>query len=257
MHCLNSVAPSDEELLSYALDAEELSDEARIHLEQCEICQRRLAGYQQANDFLVSHLYRSQCPGGTKLSLYCAGELSADERIRIANHLLDCPLCAAEAKDSREFLKTPLFEPIPAFAFSPRGAVRRIFTSPVKQQAQLVVRGKAVEAAWPRQCRTESFDLSLHLSRGSNDKYMLLGILTSTNPGENATAFEGVVAELYPAPGPSTQENEKEAETPLLSTEVDDLGNIVFSNVPVGEYAMFLRLPGIEVIIEGLTIISS
>ena len=253
MDCLNAVAPSDEELLNFALDAGELPPQARAHLEHCEICQRRLARYQQANNYLVFHLYRSQCPSGTKLSFYCIGGLSADECMQIAQHLLDCPLCVAEVADTRRFMQqVPVFEPISSF--SPRQVVRRIFASLVRQQAQLVVRGETPSSAWPRQYRAESLDLSLHLSRGSRGNYMLLGILTSANAAENVDAFEGAATELYTAPGPFAGDGNKESETPVLSTEVDDLGNIVFSDVPLGEYVMVLRLPNREVVVERLTI---
>src|SRR5579863_3954508 len=104
MDCLHPIAPNDEELLRFALDGEAVSQEVSRHLEQCSICQQRLARYKQAHTFLVSHLYRSQCPDGTTLSLYCAGLVSAEQRLSIANHLLDCPLCAAEAADTRQFL---------------------------------------------------------------------------------------------------------------------------------------------------------
>ena len=106
MDCPNSIAPADEELLSFALDGEALSTEAQNHIEGCETCQQRLATYRQANTFLLSHLYRSECPTGEELSMYCATYdfLPEEKRIRIANHILDCPLCAAEAVDTRQFL---------------------------------------------------------------------------------------------------------------------------------------------------------
>src|SRR5271167_1540455 len=104
MDCLHPLAPDDEELLRFALDGEAVSEEMSRHLEQCTTCQQRLARYKKAHSFLVSHLYRSQCPSGTELSLYCAGFLPADQRITIANHILDCPLCTAEAEDTRQFL---------------------------------------------------------------------------------------------------------------------------------------------------------
>jgi hypothetical protein len=253
MDCLDAVAPSDEELLDFALDAGELPPEQKEHLEHCETCQRRLARYQQANNYLVSHLYRSQCPSGTKLSFYCAGGLAAHERMQIAQHLLDCPLCAEEVADTRRFMQqVPVFEPISPF--SPRQVVRRIFATLVRQQAQLVVRGETPSSAWPRQYRAESLDLSLHLSRGSRGNYMLLGILTSANAHETIDAFEGACTELYTTPGPFIGEGNKESEKPVLTTEVDDLGNIVFSDVPVGEYVMVLRLANREVVVEGLTI---
>ncbi len=106
MDCLNSIAPTDEELISLALDEETLPEDTNSHLQQCEICQQRLARYKQVNTYLLSHLYRSQCPTGEELSLYCADLLPAYERMRIANHVLDCPLCTNEVAETRKFLRT-------------------------------------------------------------------------------------------------------------------------------------------------------
>ena len=108
MDCSHPMAPDDEELLQFALDGEALTEEASRHLEQCEICRRRLAEYKDINASLVSRLYRSMCPPGSKLSLYCAGLLSQDEQDNIATHLQECPLCAEEAAQSRRFLEETL-----------------------------------------------------------------------------------------------------------------------------------------------------
>ncbi len=251
MDCLHPLAPDDEELLRFALDGEAVPEEVSRHLEQCTTCQQRLARYKTAHSFLVSRLYRSQCPSGTELSLYCAGLLPEDRRITIANHILDCPLCAAEAKDTRQFLAETddLLPSHPLSLHALNGSVRRIFATLVRQQAQLVVRGDTDPAAWPRQYRADSTDLSLHLSRASSGSFMLLGILT--DPRESIEAFEGMLAELYPAAG---GKNDGRAEKPLLHEQVDELGNIVFSAVPVGEYVMIVHLPGRDMIIEELTI---
>ncbi len=177
---------------------------------------------------------------------------ASDEQVRIANHLLDCPLCAAEVADTRLFLAVPDRELLPAPAISLNGlhaAARRIFATLTQQRAQLVVRGEATEGVWPRQYHADSIDLSLHLSRTSGGEYMLLGIIT--DPTESIEAFEGMAAELYPARG---GKDSSRAEKPLLREQVDDLGNIVFSAVPVGEYVMIVHLPEREMIIEGLTI---
>ena len=252
MDCLHPLALDDEELLRFALDGEEVSKEASKHLEQCTTCQQRLTRYKKAHSFLVSHLYRSQCPTGTELSLYCAGLLPEDQRITIANHILDCPLCTAEAEDTRQFLAETGGDllpshPLPLHALN--GSVLLIFATLIKQQAQLVVRGDTDPAAWPRQYRADSTDLSLHLSRASSGAFMLLGILT--DPRESIEAFKGTLAELYLAAG---GKNASRAEKPLLSVQVDDLGNIVFNAVPVGEYVMIVHLPGRDMIIEELTI---
>src|SRR5438105_3764701 len=174
MDSLHTEAPTDEELLAFALDGEELPEKARRHLDQCEICQRRLSMYQQANTFLVSHLYRSQCPTGTQLSYYCAGMLSEDERMRIAGHIMDCPLCTAEVAETRHFLQIQDQELSPTPSFSPVVAIRRIFATLVRQQAQFVMRSEAPNTAWPRQYKADALDLSLHLSRASSGAYMLL-----------------------------------------------------------------------------------
>jgi len=252
MDCLHPIAPDDEELLRFALDEEALPEEVHRHLQECTNCQQRLARYKNVHSLLVSRLYRHQCPDELQLSLYCAGLLPADEQVRIANHLLDCPLCAAEAADTRQFLAVPDRDLLPAPAISFNGlhaAARRIFATLTQQRAQLVVRGDATEGVWPRQYHADSIDLSLHLSRTSSGEYMLLGIIT--DPTESIEAFEGMAAELYPARG---GKDSSRAEKPLLSEHVDDLGNIVFSAVPVGEYVMLVHLPGREMVIEGLTI---
>jgi hypothetical protein len=142
---------------------------------------------------------------------------------------------------------------------SPRGAVRRIYATLVRQQARLVLRnGNTLpETAWPRQYRAESLDISLHLSRASNGAYMLLGILTSTDRDASIDAFEGVKAELYPAQngGAGTDGKSPVSPSSLSHTTVDDLGNIVFSGVPTGEYVLIIHLPDQkEVVIDHITI---
>jgi hypothetical protein len=254
MDCLNSIAPTDEELISFALDGESLHEEAHIHLEQCETCKLRLARYEEANAYLVSRLYRSQCPSGEQLSLYCADLLPADQRMSIANHVLDCPLCAAEVAETRSFLQVQDIE-LPISSFSPGALVRRIFaTRVIRPQPQFAVRGDATEAAWPRQYKAESIAISFHLSRTSSGEHMLLGILTSVDPAESVEALEGVPAELYTAPRPLAANGDKPTATLLLHTQVDDLGNIVFKPISPGEYVMIVYLPDRELVIDGLMI---
>src|SRR5207247_3263012 len=192
-------------------------------------------------------------PSGTLLSLYCAELLRDEERTRLASHVLDCPLCTAEAAVTRRFMAQPLLEPSREAA--PLAAARRIYATLFRQQAQLVLRnGDTVsEKAWPRQYRAEAIDISLHLSRASNGDYMLLGILTSADNTESVDAFEGAQAELYAAQKDGSIE-ERKPEEAICRAVVDDLGNIVFSGVPVGEYTLVVHLPDQEVIIEGINI---
>src|SRR5579864_4224823 len=119
----------------------------------------------------------------------------------------------------------------------------------VRQKLLFTIRGDAPRSDFPRQYRAESLDISLHLSRSSSGSYMLLGILTSRNANEGIDAFEGMNVELYAAPGPLGTNGDKRADKPLLSTKIDDLGHIIFIDVPQGEYVMVLLLRGLEVIV--------
>src|SRR3989440_12023221 len=105
MDFLRSMAPHDDELLNLALDEEALPEPKRAPLEQCEVCQQRLARYKQVNAHLISQVYRRLCPSGTQLSFYCADLLPAVEKTRTAAHILDCPLCEAEVADTRRFIR--------------------------------------------------------------------------------------------------------------------------------------------------------
>src|SRR5216683_7487167 len=252
MDCLHPMAPDNEELLRCALDGEGLSAEASRHFEQCATCQQRFARYKHTHAFLVSRLYRSKCPDSTKLSLYCVDLLPPNERLSIANHIQDCPLCTTEAADARHFLTLPDRDLLPAPGFTLdalHATVRRIFALPVTQQTQLVMRSDTSEGAWPRKYRAESIHLSLHLSRASSGEYLLIGSITDL--AESIEAFAGSMAGLYPA---VDGKDINRAEKPLLREQVDDLGNIVFGRVPVGEYIMIVLLPDRELIIEGVNI---
>jgi hypothetical protein len=250
----HALAPSNEELMSVAYNEGTLPAEEQAHLEQCSICQQRLAIYMRTNALLRAKLYRRLCPGAVDLNYYCLGMVPEERRISIASHLLDCPLCADEVAEIRRLQAN--FDPFPSIPDSLRTAVRRLLATLVVQQAHPVTRDITPSAGWPRQYRAEAIDLSLHLSRESNEEIMLLGIITSTDSTATVGAFEGVTVDLYQAPGPLSvqSEGDQETTTPFLSTQVDDVGNILLEPIPAGDYIMIIRLSNLEVVIESLTI---
>lgn len=96
-----------EELQAFVLDEEPLSPAARQHLATCPDCQQQVVRSQKATAYLVSQLYRSQCPSASTLSYYCLpGALSEEEHRQVTSHLTTCPLCLAEFADTRQFLNT-------------------------------------------------------------------------------------------------------------------------------------------------------
>jgi hypothetical protein len=250
MDCINSMAPSDEELLRLALDEVPLQAGAQEHLDHCSICQQRLARYQQTNGYLLAKLYRSQCPTSTRLNLYCASLMPDEEMTEITYHLAACPLCTHEVIDIRRVLDA--FEPFsPVEDHSTQIILKRIIAALVPWQPQPVTRGPSSASRWPRQYRAGTITISLHLSRGSSGENILLGLFTSENPDETLEELEDVPVDLYSAPGPG---HDGTGEQSVHSTQIDDLGNVVFKAVPVGKYVMIVRLPESEVVIEGLLI---
>jgi hypothetical protein len=124
----------------------------------------------------------------------------------------------------------------------------------VRQEPLSTLRGDAPRSDYPRLYRAESLDISLHLSQTKGGNYLLLGIVTSRNTSEDSGALEGIDVELFAAPGPLWMKGDIWVGTPLLSTKIDDLGHIIFSGVPEGDFVMVLYLPAFEVIIEGLDV---
>ena len=80
---------------------------------------------------------------------------------------------------------------------------------------------------------------------------MLLGILTSIN--ESVDTFEGNNAELYSVPYIADIE-QAPLQNPLRRTQLDDLGNIVFPSVPLGNYTLIIHLAEQDVVIEQITV---
>jgi len=265
--CSRPWAPSDEELVRHALDGETLSIVTKEHLADCAFCQQRLESYASTNSFILSHLYRSQCPDSTFLSHYCMGTLSGEQAEYVMNHLKICPLCMNEVTDTRLWLAGPFPE-----EYSVTPAVQRttshIIASPIPWQPQPITWNGSDyerEQLWPRQYQASMMSISLHLVRDRQGDILLLGLLSSANEAEYIELFANTRVELYATQThdstlPSAKESPVEEFTgpdlhgPLLSTQVDELGHIVFKSVPPGCYLMIIYLPETEIVIEELKV---
>lgn len=267
MDCIHSMAPKDEDLLRHVIDGEPLPKTIKAHLDLCTVCQQRLATYSCTNSLLLKKLYRSQCPSTTRLSHYCAGMLSPDEVMTIASHLEICPLCMTEVVETRRFLADSELFPEPGEPVL-QTSLQRVIANLVSRQVQLVTRSDTrefTEAQWPRQYQADTVSLSLHLSQDSRGDTILLGLISSTHPDEHIETFDGVKVELYCMDateqalsrrgGGSVRDKQRvQSEEPLRVAHVDDLGNVIFTAVPVGSYIMIVYLPETEMVVEGLVI---
>ncbi|GLV58736.1 hypothetical protein KDH_55660 [Dictyobacter sp. S3.2.2.5] len=267
MDCLCLVAPKDEDLLRYVLDGEVLSPPAMEHLADCSVCQQRLNRYITANDVLLTHLYRCQCPSMTVLSYYCIGMLSAHEQDKISTHLKVCPLCADNVAETYRFLHTPLplADSLSSLPARPENTIK-----PAGWRFPVTLKKPVTHVrVWPHFHQTDTVTLSLQAQPGSHNKIMLTGLLSARNSGENGSLFSGTRVELYKAVPPVgieesmgehavyTEQLSTYPDQPLFSTRVDDRGSMLFGAVPCGEYLMIVYLPETALVIEKLHIEAS
>lgn len=249
MNCLNTMAPGDEDILKYVLDEAPLSREARVHIEQCPTCQQRLANYKDINAFLVSSLYRHQCPDSMQISLYCAGELSEAERTQVATHLRTCPLCAQEVADTRRFLAETELTNGPEDMLEE--TVRRIVATLQPPPPSLVVRNTVKATGWPRQYRAEAYSLLLDLSANQLEQFTLIGTLTHLDDTISLDVFEGKEVELH------LLAEHDQLYRPFTSTQIDDMGSFVLHTIPTGTYRLLVNLDDCELEVDELPITAS
>jgi hypothetical protein len=251
MDCFHTMAPADDDLLKFVLDEVSLPKTAREHIKHCTICQQRLTHYKTMNSYLLSHLYRSECPTSMQISLYAASYLPEQESLLVAAHIRRCPLCAREVADTRHSLaNTRLMTtaPLPLHKI-----VQYITAIPITAETQLVLRNGTTKVKWPRQYRAETINLLLDLTPTGHQKYIVLGAISDLQPGSSIDAFEGVEIELHIAQQ-NLDDKSAESQSSFMATQVDDLGSFVFNAVPIGTYCLIAHLPGRDVVVEELTI---
>lgn len=272
MNCLCVVAPTDEELLRYALDGEILPTVAEEHLGHCLICQQRLARYVSTNNFLTQHLYRSQCPGSAALLQYCQGLLTDQAELTIAQHLKLCPLCTEDVRETRHLINSSaLSDANTLFSFPPQvDNISAILYQNVQQAVRDEERssGAALEASiWPVKYQANTTQLLLRVTYNQSGGIILAGTLLSIYADQvsrGASTFAGVKAELYCSMGlteleeciaAKTDQPLEYTEDPLFTALVDEPGTMIFPSVSPGKYLLIVHLPDTAMVIEELCII--
>lgn len=238
MQCHTPGTISEDDLLRYTLDPQDLSSEASQHFETCPACRARADEYKTMSAALARKLHRWDCPTTLEISEYAAGLLTGKDRKKIEAHLKHCTHCAEEVAISQEFLGTPE----PALPQRPRIKAALVQQHRLLEaQGAMSVRG---ENPWPRQYTIDGISLSLHLAPPSP-------------PGIGGTALFGLISRLD-----TSQETLEDVEVHLLPTSITDqllppaakikLNNFMFQHIPPGSYELVIALPEGNVLIEEL-----
>ncbi len=96
---------NNEEVFTLVLDTtiQDLPEDVRLHVEQCERCQHDLMNHKKVNQALLFALYRKQCPESMTLSAYATNMLPREKQLPVQMHLRVCPLCTADVDEVRRF----------------------------------------------------------------------------------------------------------------------------------------------------------
>ena len=102
MTCISPPEP-DEMLLMAFLDGE-VDPNLALHLQQCTHCRERVETLRREQKLLTSHLFRISCPSSTELGEYHLRMLAPDQMLIVSQPLRECPYCAREIVQLKEFL---------------------------------------------------------------------------------------------------------------------------------------------------------
>lgn len=226
----------DELLIAY-LDGE-VDPETATQIESSAPDRRRaaeLAGLQSA---LTARLYRVSCPGSVELGEYALGLLDRPHALAIEGHARDCPHCAEEIVQFREFLADETIPAISSLAERVRVITARLISHlgdsliPPAAAPVLAVRGE--------EGGTFIFE--------ADDAQIAVEVMEDRDhPGKKSIA--GLISGMEVSGLQVRLSSEGEA---IAQTEVDELGNFTFAALLPGGYELSILGPHIEIRIPPL-----
>jgi hypothetical protein len=274
MECSEPGAIRDEELIAY-LEGEKVRPMVAMHLAHCQECSSRLVTYQGMERKLTRRLYRWDCPSNQILGEYQLGMLDKQLLQPVQAHLMRCVLCAAELATLTNFLtadpwletRVKVDELVPALSgqeilhdvFYPSEdakrkielvreqaltGMRRIAAWLIPTQPGLAYqRGSTQQVvSWPRNYLAEDVTISLQLEQSLKQRGSLQLIAFVSRQGLAVEALQGTVTQLLTSEGVVQEQ------------QIDDLGNIIFTDLAPALYTMELHLPEGIVVIDQLAI---
>ena len=238
MRCIAPSEVTPEELLAYAHG--EAPSRVVEHVRDCAHCAAEASDYAWEQWRLASRLHRVTCPSPHALGEYELAVLAPTERTRVAAHARDCPRCAAELQQLRDFLADG---PLVAVA-RPGLGIRRIIAALVAPPMSPTVVGYAAVrsggGASARTYRAEDVALSINVGSAGPGRASLAGLIWREDAALETMARAAVT--LITANGAT------------LTAEVDDLGGFAFDEVVPGTHRLEVLLGDRLVTIEALSI---
>ena len=238
MECSHPGAITAEEILAY-VDGEARAHVA-AHLQTCPACAILAEEYDRLQRRLGQALRRFDCPSPQRLGDYALGLLAAGERTRVAAHVRDCPRCADELGQLREFLALEAVPP----PVSPGERVRRFVARLVEREPSLAYAGlRGAGSAATRAYRAEGITITVSVGPAA---------------GSGAVSVDGWVWQEGGAPealaGATVTLTALADPARSFVVAVEELGSFVFELVPPDTYRLDVALGDRVIAIEILPI---
>jgi hypothetical protein len=227
--CIDPSGIRAEDLVAYAWG--EAATPIVDHIAQCQSCRSEARTLSRLDAALSARLFRRSCPDSIVIGEYAMDMLAADQRWHVAQHLTECAYCLAESRDLSAFLVAT--EPVPDRQGVGIQSLRRIFAEPFVAPSFAGLRGGGENES--KTYVAGSLRLTVSVQRGARGTSgnVLVGLLEqepNAKPGARAELFQGADV--------------------VQAEDVDDFGNFLFSNIPVGEYRIEVTVPTAIVVIE-------
>ena len=239
MNCISPPGLEDWQIVSY-VDGE-ADDFVRTHIEKCSFCREKAVRWEGIQRSMRSRLYRHTCPSPMELGEYQLGILSVSQKLIIAQHLKECPLCRTEVTQLEENLKEQallphILKPVKVLFAQLIGGSRannRQTDAPL-YPAFSGLRGENDE---PFIYQVDHIQIAIDVQEDAEQPgcKILLGLITGLDSN-------GFMMEAY-------QEGKI-----VATTIVDEIGNFIFSHFLPGSYELILLGPDTEIRIQSFIV---
>jgi hypothetical protein len=108
MKCITSPALDDTQIVSYIEG--EADDVVVAHMKECAFCRERAKRWTLLQNSLREQLYRFTCPTPMELGDYHLGFLPDPQKMIVAQHVRECPLCRREVAELEGFVGAQMID---------------------------------------------------------------------------------------------------------------------------------------------------
>jgi hypothetical protein len=238
MSCISPPALDDGQILAF-LDGE-TSEAVASHLEACPNCRERSEALRTLQNALQSRLFRLSCPEPETLGEFQLGLLPIGQASKIAAHLQECPHCAQEMEQLRDFLRIPET----AFLADRWGPLKilmaRLVGSTGESGNQLLETRLRGSEQGPITLEADGILIVLDLKPAARSGWRMLGQIAV----DDLDRWTGARVELH------------QAGELRMHTTIDPLGAFFFDVIPEETAELYLLPEGGPVVIANLEFLS-